>query len=398
MVSAGAALALANTMTARQFLARAALALNIHDQGDPLMVLLDSNNNSYRVTHDLTNHKGATISIACYPLPTTSNRADIDRFDTYCLEALEDKAKKGTHTWELKYDYRPDDAAGQDWLILHHEFKAPNKTAVTKLIEWPIFYDHGACCLFIDRDRQETRPGHDNQITGRTSQRIRNKKGCRAGIKWRKEQMDQGARYWGDLFEPSTDDDELGSSGEADITVPTNSNIVPTIEGNLFVEDDRPVSSTRTPTTSAPPVHESSSVLISPTSGRGAKTARRGRGGRRGGRVPRQPRSTNKSVPSSSQLQQSPETPPLARPKPKASFQAAMGSLTAGTAVAARQQQAVAQGGGSPDNPYEILDEVPDIISPTALASRKRKRAVETVNSIPSRRNPFALMVEGQAS
>lgn len=201
MVSAGAALALTNELSVKDFLSQAAFGVEIRtSQGaSRAQVLLDSSG-SHKVTKKIMDHHGAEIVITCYPLAPLDNRETLAIKGSYEMELL-GREYQGVHTWELKYEHNPLHVDCQDYLVLKQQSWPTHKPSFTEEQLWPIFYDPGSCVLFIDRNLDgPIKNNSDLQNRIGVSEEPRSKKGVAKRKQWRRNQADSPGIYWQDAL------------------------------------------------------------------------------------------------------------------------------------------------------------------------------------------------------
>ncbi|KAI9147083.1 hypothetical protein HJFPF1_13114 [Paramyrothecium foliicola] len=203
VVSMGAALAVANSMTVKDFLGQCFIVVDEcrSDQSDeqPLEVVY-CRGKSRKVDIDLglpgrTCHK---IFLCCAPLPCGSDMKTATRSET-CELHLVGCASVGKWRIWLEYDKMTYDGCPDTDCLVYSQFRLDGCKEVQNAI-WPVYYDPGACTLFLDTDKIPDPASSTLTFNKHINSwdLTRSKKVPRYRQDWMQNQIDAGLAWWAD--------------------------------------------------------------------------------------------------------------------------------------------------------------------------------------------------------
>lgn len=201
VVCFGAALAIVHSETMDEFLSHAAFAVDLGcSYGEHVSITLNKKKSQW-VTFEIIEGKVNEVMIVCAPIAPAANIQQIPRKETYQFKLI-GSLKPGKYKIRLEYKTSEDPNQHPDWLILqHHRLVEEGRIEFNRLDKLPIFYDPGACVVFVDIDAAEGKgkPGSGRWDTRGGEQRLR---------VWAREQRDGGAKVWGDSLPDASGDAE----------------------------------------------------------------------------------------------------------------------------------------------------------------------------------------------
>lgn len=202
MISSGAALAVTNSVTVPEFMAKAGFALDDcqdHELHTGLPVIL-GNCRSREVTLDLEpHHHGTKLILACTPLASSYDAEQVQRWDTYELFSLA-RPKKGFYRWSLAYESLRAEYGHTDWLLLT-ETEIHGSVVGQKVFRLPVYYDPGGCVCFVDLELLEKMNADNPSLPTATMEQSRNKKGKSYHQSWNIWQKDGAKDLWDNKFD-----------------------------------------------------------------------------------------------------------------------------------------------------------------------------------------------------
>ncbi|KAK5994488.1 hypothetical protein PT974_04965 [Cladobotryum mycophilum] len=216
IVSIGAALAVANSMTVQEFMQNALFAIDTGSKNMNLLVTLNSGRSQW-VELDYTGKQPKQLLIACAPLAPSTTSSCVLRLKTY-------------EFWNLGGggDGDGDDDDGHhDWLVFEHARLVQGKPdEAAPPIRWPIYYDPGACVCFIDHDKNKV-----NDQAQRKANKWLHQRAAPTLERLQNFQRDPGSNLWEDRISRETataattndgsTQDQGNSVGDNEADVPT---------------------------------------------------------------------------------------------------------------------------------------------------------------------------------
>lgn len=222
-VSVGAALAIVNNMSVKEFMSQAAFAVQAKTTGESTLPVIWNSSGTRTVTISLPGRQGDEVYISCCPLAPHDGALNVPIESTFEFQSL-GKKYKGDHEISLEYREkgRSDDLS--DRLIFN--IKSSGRSESTERFEWPIYYDPGGRVCFIDIDKYNEKQGRGGKRP-ELIPKTRNRKGARTYLQWEQGRLDPSKPYWEDPMAESLD---LPMPEEVGMGVPAQGNGAPAIQ------------------------------------------------------------------------------------------------------------------------------------------------------------------------
>lgn len=187
---------------------QAVFAIMVNDTTQKDIPVIWNSFGSQKARIALSGRQGADVLIACCPLPPNDGSLTVPLESTFEFQSLSKKLK-GNYTISLDYTERDVHKNLPDRLILTVTSDTGGKPADTDTVVWPVYYDPGACVIFVDIDEYDTIPSAEDDGPWLAPKRFTNKKGNRSYSRWEQDRCDRSIVFWEGQRYPSLPLDTL---------------------------------------------------------------------------------------------------------------------------------------------------------------------------------------------
>jgi hypothetical protein len=217
-------MAMVRSVSVRDFMKQAVFAVEARNSQKPDVEVIWNNFGRREARVTLRKRVGEEILIRCCPLPPCDGTSTVPRENTFEFQSLS-RQVRGTHAFSLDYKEGHGTESHPDNLILTVESRNTGKPVTTETLEWIVYYDSGACVIFIDFDKHEEISGAQSDGLDLASKSSRNKRCTRAYKRWNTYRRDPGKFFWeglktADLELHTLDQFEVHDEDEIDFMPP----------------------------------------------------------------------------------------------------------------------------------------------------------------------------------
>lgn len=204
MAVTGAVLCQLNAGNLSKLLSRAAFAISFTSRETQIVELAWNRDSEPRTFTKRFSRQGTEAVLICCPRGLDGATPPVRLGEQFLKAAFAVKTlgemDKGRYTFSLRVEESKVGAAGQDYLILHQDYKTKGSPQVEKTVRWPIFFDKDTgLCVVGDSVDAEARQGESSRagtVTSTAALCRTNWKGVRDSEKWEQGHFEAGQAYW----------------------------------------------------------------------------------------------------------------------------------------------------------------------------------------------------------